>query len=186
EFEECYKALSKKLDWNNLEGSDYPFDLTKPLPLVMNGKRQMVPVNYFFNNNLKYLHGGILIMTYTTSLTKTKATQYDLPSIKYMARNIWSLVKFAYNKHALWGISHWIDQRKTFYGYARGLKSTHNVYSIKRILAVTRVEVIQKHRYGYLREIEVRRADNDLYTFKEGDLPRICINDIEDMLILIV
>ncbi|GJR32075.1 hypothetical protein Tco_1108307 [Tanacetum coccineum] len=29
-FEECYKALSEKLDWENPEGGDYPFDLTKP------------------------------------------------------------------------------------------------------------------------------------------------------------
>ncbi|GKC98468.1 hypothetical protein Tco_1168743, partial [Tanacetum coccineum] len=42
DFEECYKALSKKLDWENPEGGDYPFDLTKPLPLVMSGNRQKV------------------------------------------------------------------------------------------------------------------------------------------------
>ncbi|GKB96293.1 hypothetical protein Tco_0982430 [Tanacetum coccineum] len=47
------------------------------------------------------------------------------------------------------------------------------------------VMVMRKHGYGYLRDIEVRRADNDLYTFKEGDFPRLRINDIEDMLILI-
>ncbi|GJT33630.1 hypothetical protein Tco_0924049 [Tanacetum coccineum] len=41
DFEECYKALSEKLDWDNPKGGDYPFDLTKPLPLVMNGNRQM-------------------------------------------------------------------------------------------------------------------------------------------------
>ncbi|GKB88872.1 hypothetical protein Tco_0961144, partial [Tanacetum coccineum] len=52
DFEECYKALSKKLDWKNPEGGDYPFNLTKPLPLVMNRNRQMVPVDYFFNNDL--------------------------------------------------------------------------------------------------------------------------------------
>ncbi|GKD02123.1 hypothetical protein Tco_1177097 [Tanacetum coccineum] len=166
--------------------SDYSFDLTKPLPLVMNGNRQMVPVEYFFNNDLKYLQGGISTMTYTTSITKTKAAQYDLSGIEDMVQNIWSPVKVAYDKHALWGISHWRDQRKTIYGYARGLESTHDVYSTKHILAVTRVEVMRKHGYGYLREIKVRRADNDLYTFKEGDFPRLCINDIEDMLILIV
>nr|GEY24993.1 hypothetical protein [Tanacetum cinerariifolium] len=77
-------------------------------------------------------------------------------------------------------------KRKTFYGYARGLESTHDVYSTKRILAVTRVEVMRKHGYGYLREIKVRRADNNLYTFKEGDFPRLRINDIEGMLILII
>ncbi|GKE84451.1 hypothetical protein Tco_1558193 [Tanacetum coccineum] len=36
------------------------------------------------------------------------------------------------------------------------------------------------------KEIEVRRADNELHTFKEGDFPRLCINDIKDMLILVV
>nr|GEZ70395.1 hypothetical protein [Tanacetum cinerariifolium] len=78
------------------------------------------------------------------------------------------------------------DQRKSFYGYARGLKSRHDVYSTKRIMAVTRVEIMKKHGYGYLKEIEVQRANNDLYTFKEGDFPRLRINDIEDMLLLVV
>ncbi|GJR57743.1 hypothetical protein Tco_1499905 [Tanacetum coccineum] len=171
DFDECYKDLLEKLDWDNPEFGDYPFDLTKPLPLVMNGNRQMVLVDYFFNNDLKYLQGGFSTMTYTTSITKTKAAKYYLPSIEDMAQNIWSPVKVAYDKHALWDISHWKDQCKTFYGYARGLESTHDVYSTKRILAVTRVEVMRKYEYGYLREIEVRRADNDLYTFKEGDSP---------------
>ncbi|GKF29578.1 hypothetical protein Tco_0095920 [Tanacetum coccineum] len=73
DVQECYKGLSEKLDWENPEGSDYPFDLTKPLPLVMCRNRQKVPVEYFFNNDLKYLQGGVSTMTYTTSITKTKA-----------------------------------------------------------------------------------------------------------------
>nr|GEV61787.1 hypothetical protein [Tanacetum cinerariifolium] len=84
DFEECYKALSEKLYWENIEGGNYPFDLTKPLPLVMSENRQKVPVDYFFNNDLKYLQGGVSTITYTTSITKTKAAQYDLPSIKEM------------------------------------------------------------------------------------------------------
>ncbi|GJY05141.1 hypothetical protein Tco_0371081 [Tanacetum coccineum] len=160
DFEECYKALSEKLDWENPEGGDYPFDLTKPLPLVMSGNHQKVPVDYFFNNDLKYLQGGVSTMTYTTSFTKTKATQYDLPGIEDMVPNIWVPVKVAYDKHVLWGISHWREQHKTFYGYARGLQSTHDVYSTKRILAVTQVE--------------------------EGDFPCLRINDIDDILLLVV
>ncbi|GJT48521.1 hypothetical protein Tco_0974678 [Tanacetum coccineum] len=88
-FKEYYKALSEKLDWENPDGSDYSFDLTKPLPLVMSGNRQ-------------------------------------------------------------------------------------------------KGEVIRKHVYGYLKEIVVRRADNDLYRFKEGDFLRLRINHIEDMLLLVV
>nr|GEX82148.1 hypothetical protein [Tanacetum cinerariifolium] len=44
DYEDCYKALSEKLDWENPEGGDYPFDLTKSLPLVMNRNRQMIEV----------------------------------------------------------------------------------------------------------------------------------------------
>ncbi|GJX97155.1 hypothetical protein Tco_0352953 [Tanacetum coccineum] len=102
-----------------------------------------------------------------------------------MVPNIWSLVKVAYDKHALWGISHWKEQRKTFYAYARGLQSRGDVCSTKCILAVTHVKVMRKHGYGYSEEIVVRRADNVLYRFKEGDFPQLRINDIEDMLLLV-
>ncbi|GJR58152.1 hypothetical protein Tco_1500314 [Tanacetum coccineum] len=186
DFEECYKALSEKLDWENPEGGDYPFDLSKPLPLITRGKRQRVPFKYFINNDLKYLQGGVSTMTYTTSTTKSKAAQYDLPGIEDMVPNIWSHVKVAYDRYALWGISYWREQRKSFYAYARGIQSKGDVYSTKCILAVTHVKVMRKHGYGYLEEIVVRRADNVLYRFKEGDFPRLRINDIEDMLILVV
>ncbi|GJS14101.1 hypothetical protein Tco_0408573 [Tanacetum coccineum] len=101
----------------------------------MNGNHQMVSVDYFFNNNLKYLQGGISTMTYTTSITKKKVAQYDLQGIEDMVPNMWNPVKVAYDKYALWGISYWRQQ-------------------------LTRVE--------------------------EGDFPRLHINDIEDMLLLIV
>ncbi|GJU63840.1 hypothetical protein Tco_1245675 [Tanacetum coccineum] len=186
DFEECYKALSEKLDWENPEGGVYPFDFSKPLHLITRGKRQKVPFEYFINNDLKYLQGGVSTMTYTTSTTKIKATQYDLPSIEDMVPNIWSPVKVAYDKYALWGISHWREQRKSFYAYARVRQSRGDVYSTKRILAFTHVKVIRKCGYGYLEEIVVRRVDNVLYRFKEGDFPRLRINDIEDMLLLVV
>nr|GEW70669.1 hypothetical protein [Tanacetum cinerariifolium] len=83
-MEECYKALTNQLDWNNPKGDRYTFDLSKPLPLVMLGNRQIIPVDYYFNNDLAYLQGGSTIRTYMTSLTKTKAANYDLPGIKDM------------------------------------------------------------------------------------------------------
>ncbi|GJU32026.1 hypothetical protein Tco_1175615 [Tanacetum coccineum] len=57
---------------------------------------------------------------------------------------------------------------------------------MKSILAVNQVEVMRKHGYVYRKDIVVRRTDNDLYTFREGDFPRLRINDIEDMLLLVV
>ncbi|GJV46742.1 hypothetical protein Tco_1436954 [Tanacetum coccineum] len=169
DFKECYKALSEKLDWENPEGDDYLFVLSKPLPLITCGNRQKVPFEFFINNDLKYIQGGVSTMTYTTSTTKLKAAKYDLPGIEDMVPNIWSPVKVAYDRYALWGISHWREQRKSFYVYARGIQSRGDVYSTKCILAVTHVKVMRKHGYGYLEEIVVRRADNAIKQFKEGD-----------------
>ncbi|GJR90612.1 hypothetical protein Tco_0214623 [Tanacetum coccineum] len=186
DYEKCYKALSEKLDWENPESGDYPFDLSKPLPLIKLGKRQRVPFEYFINKDLKYPQGGVLTMTYTTSTSKSKAAQYDLAGIEDMVPNIWSPVKVAYDRYAIWGISHWREQPKSFNAYARGIQSRGDVYSTKCILAVTHVKVMRKHRYSYLEEIIVRRADNVLYRFKEGDFPRLRITNMEDMLILVV
>ncbi|GJY29994.1 hypothetical protein Tco_0405761 [Tanacetum coccineum] len=85
-MEECYKALNDQLDWKNPEGDRYPFDLSKPLPLVQSRNHQIVPINYFFNNNLAYLQGGSTGRTYTTSLTKTKVVKYDLQGIEDMKK----------------------------------------------------------------------------------------------------
>nr|GEU50855.1 hypothetical protein [Tanacetum cinerariifolium] len=83
-IQECYKVVTDQLDWNNPEGKEYPFDLSKPLPLIMDRGRQVVHVDYFINNDLEYLRGGSLSKKYTTSTTKTKAAKYDIPGIKDM------------------------------------------------------------------------------------------------------
>ncbi|GKA32737.1 hypothetical protein Tco_0719104 [Tanacetum coccineum] len=50
-FEECYKAVTDRLDWTNPEGQEYLFELSKPLPLIEDQGCQVVPVNYFINND---------------------------------------------------------------------------------------------------------------------------------------
>nr|GEX77579.1 hypothetical protein [Tanacetum cinerariifolium] len=76
-FKECYKVVTDQLDWNNLKGHEYPFDLNKPLPLIEAQGHQVFPADYFFNNDLEYLKGGSSSRMYTTSTTKTKAVKYD-------------------------------------------------------------------------------------------------------------
>ncbi|GJR59931.1 hypothetical protein Tco_1502093 [Tanacetum coccineum] len=100
----------------------------------------------------------------------TGKTTQEGPTQKHGLQTYDSLLfNVAYDKYALWGISHWREQRKSFYSFARGMQSRGDVYSTKWILAVTHVSIMRKHGYGYLEEIIVRRADNDLYRFKEGD-----------------
>ncbi|GJZ19238.1 hypothetical protein Tco_0555828 [Tanacetum coccineum] len=99
-FEECYKAVIDKIDWTNPEGHKYPFALSKPLPLIDDQGRQVIPANYFFNNDLEYLKGGSLSRKYITSTTKTKALKYDtIEGIEDMVPSLWSLVKVAYDKY---------------------------------------------------------------------------------------
>ncbi|GKE67417.1 hypothetical protein Tco_1521578 [Tanacetum coccineum] len=45
---------------------------------------------------------------------------------------------------------------------------------------------MKRYDYSHLDEIEVHREDQQLYTFKEGDFPRLRLQDIEDMLLLLV
>nr|GEY25803.1 hypothetical protein [Tanacetum cinerariifolium] len=98
-FKECYKALTDRLDRNHHEGKEYPFDLSKPLPLIMVQGRQVVPVYYFINNDLEYLRGGSSSKKYTTSTTKTKASKYDILGIEDMVPSLWSPVKVAYDRY---------------------------------------------------------------------------------------
>nr|GEU45544.1 hypothetical protein [Tanacetum cinerariifolium] len=134
-LEAVYKATTDQLDWNNPERQQYPHYLLKPLPLIPNSR----------------------------GLTKTKATDYG--HIKWIEdlvpRTMWSQVPVSYDKHALWGISHWGRKRQQFYGFAVNRESDRDVYSKRRIIVVTELQI-------------------------EGDFKRLRIQDIEDMLLLLV
>ncbi|GJY41541.1 hypothetical protein Tco_0428811 [Tanacetum coccineum] len=55
-----------------------------------------------------------------------------------------------------------------------------------RIIAVTKLQIVEWHNYKHLDWITVRRNDDKLYTFKEGDYKRLRLQDIKDMLLLLV
>ncbi|GJX95623.1 hypothetical protein Tco_0351421 [Tanacetum coccineum] len=97
-----------------------------------------------------------------------------------------SPVVVKYDQHAYFGTSHWGLKRQSFYRYASNLTSSKDVYSRRRIIAVTRLTIMKKYDYGHLEEINVRRDDQKLYTFKKGDFKRLCLQYIEDMLLLLV
>ncbi|GJY45854.1 hypothetical protein Tco_0434917 [Tanacetum coccineum] len=137
-------------------------------------------------NHLDYLKGGDLSRRYSTFVTKTKAATYDLKWIKDLVNNLWSPVQVKYDQHAYLGTSHWGPKRQRFYGYASNLTSSKDVYSRRRIIVVTRFKLMKMYDNGHLEEIEVRRDDQKLYTFKEGDFKRLRLQDIEDMLLLLV
>nr|GFA11976.1 hypothetical protein [Tanacetum cinerariifolium] len=73
-----------------------------------------------------------------------------------------------------------------FYGFVVNRESARDVYSKRRIIAVTELKIVEWHNYKHLDWIIVRQHDDKLYKFKEGDFKRLRIQDIEDMLLLLV
>nr|GFA16236.1 hypothetical protein [Tanacetum cinerariifolium] len=151
-LEEVYKTTTDQLDWNNPEGQQYPHNMLKPLPLIPNSQgHRVISFDHFVNNDLEYLRGGAYSRKYTTSVTKTKAANYGhIKWIKDLVpRTMCSQEPVSYDKHALWGISHWGCKCQQFYGFAVNRKSARDVYSKRRIIAVTKLQinVYKKHRH---------------------------------------
>nr|GEX18129.1 hypothetical protein [Tanacetum cinerariifolium] len=135
----------------------YPHNLLKPLPLILNNRgRRVIPFDHFINNDLEYLRGGASSRKYTTSVTKTKAADYG--HIKCI--------------------------EDLFYGFAVNWESARDVYIKRRIIAVTELKIVEWHNYKHLDWITVQRDDDKLYNFKEGDFKRLRIQDIKDIIII--
>nr|GEU36182.1 retrovirus-related Pol polyprotein from transposon TNT 1-94 [Tanacetum cinerariifolium] len=120
----------------------------KPLPLIPTSRgRHVIPFDYFINNDFEYLCGGVSSQKYTTLVTKTKAVDYGhIKWIKDLGR-----------------------KRQQFYELAVNRESSRDVYSKRRIIAVTELQTVKWHNYKHLDWITVRRDDDKLYKFKEGD-----------------
>ncbi|GJV88081.1 hypothetical protein Tco_1532019, partial [Tanacetum coccineum] len=155
---------------------------------VLDVPRLVIPFDHFINNDLEYLKGGSSSRKYTTSITKTKAADYG--QVKWIEdripRTTWSVVPIDYDKHAYWGTYHWGPKRQRFYGYATNMETSKDVYSRHRIIAVISLKIMKFFGYSHLEEITVRRQDDVLYKFREGDFKRLRRQDIEDMLLLLV
>nr|GFB08595.1 hypothetical protein [Tanacetum cinerariifolium] len=76
--------------------------------------------------------------------------------------------------------------KSLFYGFTVNRESARDAYSKRRIIAVTELKIVEWYNYKHLDWITVRRDDDKLYKFKEGDFKRLRIQDIEDMLLLLV
>nr|GEV55234.1 hypothetical protein [Tanacetum cinerariifolium] len=125
---------------------------------------QVIPWDYFINNDLEYLKGRSSGQKYITSITKMKVADY--------------------------GQVKWIEDKgpkhQKFYGYASNMETSKDVYSRHMIIRVTSLKIMKYFGYNHLEEIIIRRQDDQLYKFREVDLKRLRRQDIEDMLLLLV
>nr|GEU93007.1 hypothetical protein [Tanacetum cinerariifolium] len=145
--------------WNGIATSIYIGFRYDPLPLIPDNRgRRVIPFANFINNDLEYLRGGAFSRKYTTLVTKTKAADY--------------------------GQIKWIED--LFYAFAVNWESTLDVYSKRKISAITDLKIVEWHSYKHLYWISVRRDDEKIYKFKEGDFKRLRLQEIKDMLLLLV
>nr|GEX45953.1 uncharacterized mitochondrial protein AtMg00810-like [Tanacetum cinerariifolium] len=82
----------------------------------------------------------------------TKAADYG--NIKWIEdlvpRSMWIHEPINYDKHAFCGVSHWGRKRQQFYGFAVNRESALDVYSKRRIIAVTDLKIVKWHNYKHL------------------------------------
>nr|GEU94553.1 putative reverse transcriptase domain-containing protein [Tanacetum cinerariifolium] len=102
-MKECFKVLTDKLNWNHPERDHYPFDLTKPLPLKGRPGRLTVAAEYFFNKDLEILKSSDPEKKYTTSITKTKASLYEIVGIEDIVLTLRSTTKVGVKVERLHG-----------------------------------------------------------------------------------
>ncbi|GJR54154.1 hypothetical protein Tco_1404675 [Tanacetum coccineum] len=155
-LEEVYKATTDQLDRNNPKGQQYPHDMSKPLPLIPNSRGHRVIPFDHFINNNLAYLSGG-VSSQTYVTLVTKTKGADYGHIK------------------------WIEDL-----VPNTMESARDVYSRHRIIAITKLKIVEWHNYKHLDWITVRRDDDKLYTLKEGDYKRLRLQDIEDMLLLLV
>ncbi|GJV57610.1 hypothetical protein Tco_1458615 [Tanacetum coccineum] len=124
-LEEVYKATTDQLDWNNPEGQQYPHDLRKPLPLIPNSRGRQVIPFDHFINN---------DLAYLSGGDSSR---------KYTT----SVTK---TKAADYGHIKWIEDL-----VPNTMESARDVYSKRRIIVVTKLEIVEWQNYKHLDWITV-------------------------------
>nr|GEZ68277.1 hypothetical protein [Tanacetum cinerariifolium] len=79
-----------------------------------------------------------------------------------MISSIFGEEPIKYDKHALWGVSHWGWKRQQFYGFTVNRESALDVYSKWRIIAITELKIVEWHNYKHLDWISRRVEDLQL------------------------
>ncbi|GJW41352.1 hypothetical protein Tco_0067197 [Tanacetum coccineum] len=173
------EAVLEEAQW-----SDGDNDLTKPRSFEKLMSKIAKPNSCFYNSDFYYLVYVSMEKKYTSPLTKHHSARYYIEGIEDMISDRWSKEVHLYHVNAPNGIHHWDDMRKDFFKAEMGNRSTHKVYSGKRIITAVSVDVKMKWGYDFLTSIKVKRIDNKEYEFSYKDLSRLSLNDIEDMYLL--
>ncbi|GKB64110.1 copia protein [Tanacetum coccineum] len=130
---------------------------------------------------------------YTTSITKHYVARYYKEDIEDRIPERWSKEVRRYHFEALNGIHHWEEDKIDFFKAGMSVNridfckagmsvvTEGNVFSNLRIKLVVRIDVKKKWGYGFLTSIVVRISNDKEYEFSYADLPRLSVNNVEDI-----
>ncbi|GJR52227.1 hypothetical protein Tco_1402748 [Tanacetum coccineum] len=172
-------SMLSEAKWNSDED-----DVSKPRSFERHMSKNTKPHPSFYNNDFYYLVSLSTKKKYTTSLTNHYAARYYIQGIEDMISDRWSKETHRYHFEALNGIHHWEDSKIDFFKAKMSNRLEGKVYSDLRIKSVVCIVVNKKWGYGFLTSIVVRRYDDKEYEFNYADLPRLSLNDVEDMYLL--
>ncbi|GJZ62550.1 reverse transcriptase domain-containing protein [Tanacetum coccineum] len=167
------------LKWNSDEG-----DVSNPRSFERQMSKSTKPHPCFYNNDYTYLVDLSTEEKYTTSITKHYAARYYKEGIEDSIPERWSKEVRRYHFEALNGIHHWEENIIDFFKAGMSVVTEGNVYSDLRIKSVVRIDVKKKWGYGFLTSIVFRRSDDKEYEFSYADLPRLSVNDVEDITVI--
>ncbi|GJU56773.1 hypothetical protein Tco_1234539 [Tanacetum coccineum] len=172
-------AVLTEAKWNS--GED---DVSKPRTFERHMSKNTKPHPSFYNNDFYYIVCLSTKEKYTTSITKHYAARYYKQGIEDMILDRWCKETHRYIFEALNGIHHWDGDRIDFFKAEMSTRTEGSVYLDLRIKSVVCVVVKKKWGYGFLSSIVVRRSDDKEYELSYADLPRLSLNDVEDMYLL--
>ncbi|GJT23525.1 hypothetical protein Tco_0893462 [Tanacetum coccineum] len=149
--------LEDQIDWTNLEGNQVRIDINRPLPL--SGPPGHMKVARYHDFGLELL----------------------------VPEHMWIDDVCTYDISASYGISHWWFNRQKFYIVRHTSKSSHKIVRTHmRILSVVIKKAYSRYGYDNLKEITLRRANHQEYTFAEKDFKNLYPNDFEDLNLLLL
>ncbi|GJS13523.1 hypothetical protein Tco_0407995 [Tanacetum coccineum] len=131
-------------------------DVSKPRSFERHMSKNTKPHPTFYHNDFYYLVSLSTEEKHTTSLTKHYVATYYIQ-----------------------------DSRINFFKAEMSNRLEGKIYSDLRIKSVVRIVVKKKWGYGFLTSIVVRRFDDNEYEFSYADLPRLSLNDVKDIKVVI-
>ncbi|GKE11431.1 hypothetical protein Tco_1414982, partial [Tanacetum coccineum] len=150
----------------------YPFDLSKPLPLIKDQGRQVVPAAYFINNDLEYLKGiKDMVLTLWSLVKEIQVQREDQKLYKFKEGDFLRL-----NLHDIEDLMLFLVQKKlsnlekdVIYDLNMALRMF-----TKRVVILKQVEDLQLGVKSYQKKLNITKPETFFRLIRSDELYKFC------------